>query len=360
MPLLAISDYQQIKHKFFEELQKAATGQPSSIPFIQHHFPEKPLIQNGLVQGIVIGGTNYIISTEEIVDGKSKRIIQKQTGVLPILHDRDVLTQFLKQHLNLKAEAIGINFGFGLNPIRGPFGELDGIVRGGGKEHTLTGVINHSLSEIVREIMGKALPVSVANDTICLMLSGDGNEDGSLIAGTGFNSGLKYRDKNKTTLVNLESGNFDKFEPSEILEAIDTASDRPGSQRFEKCISGKYLAQYFTMKAKSIGITHAPITTSQELSELSQQTNDDAANHLARELLERSAFYVAAALAGMYLFCEKKQVTIIGEGSLLWKGWKYKEHIDQQLVALGIPHDGVTIKHIHDSSINGAIGLVTK
>lgn len=360
MALLASSDYQKIKQNFFEELKNAANNKPSSIPFIKHPLPEKPLITDGLVQGIVIGGTNYIVATEVIVGGKSKQIIQKQTGILPIMDNADTLKRFLVEHLNLKAQAIGINFGFPLSPAVGPFDELDGILRNGTKEHLFRGVINESIGDIVRAVAQKSFPVAVANDTICLALSGEGTEDGSLIAGTGFNIGLKYNDGNQPTLVNLEAGNFDKFAPSDILQTIDKESEQPGAQRFEKCISGKYLALYFDRKAAAMGLTLKPLTTSQELSALSQETNDSKANHLARELLERSAFYVAAALAGIYLFCGEKQLTIIGEGSLLWKGWKYKEHIDQQLTALGIPNDGVIIKHIPDSSIKGAIGLLTK
>jgi hexokinase len=360
MPFLATSDYKKIKKNFFEELKDASQSKHASISFFKHTLPEEPLITNGLVQGIVVGGTNYIVATVEIENGQAKRIVQKSSGVLPIMDDSRTFENFLKEHLNLKAEAIGINFGFPLSPAVGPFGELDGVLRSGTKEHAFRGMIHESIGDIARDVLERRIPVTVANDTVCLALAGDDDEEGSLIAGTGFNMGLKYDDGTYITLVNLEAGNFAGFEPSDILKTIDRQSERPGTQRFEKCISGKYLAQYFDIKAQQMGLSIEPIQTSQELSELSQSTRDDKASHLARELLERSAKYVASALAGVYQFYGKKQITIVGEGSLLWKGWKYKEHIEQQLEALDIPHDGIVIKHVEASSLKGAIGLITK
>lgn len=358
MPLLAASDYQKIRKNFAEDIKAASISKHAGISFIEHTLPEEPVVTNGLVQGIVIGGTNYIASTEEIENGHVKQVIQRKTGVLPIMQDADTFEDFLKEHLNLKAQAIGINLGFPLSPAVGPFGELDGILRKGTKEHTFRGLIHESIGDVVREVIKRKMPVAVANDSICLTVSGDGSEDGSLIAGTGFNMGLKYDNGTYLTLVNLEAGNFANFEQSSILQTIDQISDQPGTQRFEKCISGKYLAQYFDLKAKEMGLAIDPLKTSQELSELSQSEKHDAANHLARELLERSAYYVAAALAGVYDFSGKKALTIIGEGSLLWKSWRYKEHIDQKLADLGLPKEAITLKHVSDSSINGAIGLL--
>ena len=94
MPLLATSDYKKIKQNFFEELKAASQSKQASISFFKHTLPEEPLITNGIVQGIVIGGTNYIVATEEIENGRTKNVIQKTSGVLPIMDDARIFKKF--------------------------------------------------------------------------------------------------------------------------------------------------------------------------------------------------------------------------------------------------------------------------
>ena len=357
------TDYPQLKKHFLQELTKASHGEESSLSWIQHHLPEKPLVQQGIVQGIVIGGTNYILSTEHL-DGKKRTIIERKIGIIPTFTTREVLQEFFSQHLDKRADAIGINFGFPLSPTSGKHGELDSRLLYATKEHRFLGVsqpIGSIVNELFLKLYHKDIPVSVANDTVCLMLSGDGTEHGSLIAGTGLNIGLARREENERMIINLEAGNFNKFSISPILKAIDENSERPGKQLFEKVISGKYLSLYFNAKAREEGIIAPHIQTSQELSALSYHPQSDHERAIARMLLEQSACMVASALAAVYAFChEPKDFTIIGEGSILWKGWKYQEHMQKQLKALGLPDHAITIKHINDSSINGAIGLLTQ
>jgi len=355
------TDYHQIKQNFLTELQKAAKGEQSSIPYLKHSLPEQPLVISGIVQGIVIGGTNYILSTQEISADGTKKTLSKATGTIPVFKSKQILLDFLKEHQDKKATAIGLNFGFPLETTTGPHGELDGKLLHGTKEHTFTDVIDQPIGNLVREALDTDIPVTVANDTICLTLAGDGNENGSLIAGTGFNIGLKKEEHGKKTIINLEAGNFDKFELSEALKIIDECSETPGKQLFEKIISGKYLAEVFNIKAQRLGIDIPKLKTSQELSALSKQIENKDASELARSLLERSASLVAAAIAASYEFCDKPTTfTIIGEGSLLWLGWSYLDTLYHQLTLLGIPENTITIKHVQDSSIKGALGLLTQ
>lgn len=357
-------DYAAITKQFLEEITRASRGEKSSISYFRHSLPDKPLLEKNkehLIQGIVIGGTNYISEVRKLFPDGTSSLLKKETGELPIIEHADVLKTFLREHIEETITALGVNFGFFMDPATGPYGELDGKILTGTKEHRFEGLLGKPVGDFIRNILNKNIPVAVANDTVCLLLAGVGDEDGSLIAGTGFNMGLKQFENGCQTLINLETGNFDKFEKSEILEAIDNISDQPGKQLFEKVISGKYLAEYFNLKAKSLGITHTPLTTSQELSQLSHATNDDHANQLARLLLERSASLVACALAAIYQFSHSpKTLTIIGEGSLLWKGWEYTNNIQKQLQKLHIPENTINIKHIKGSSIQGAFGLLTK
>jgi hexokinase len=380
--LIHTPDYEQIKSDFLHELTLATQGKSSSIAFLKHHLSEKPLVTHGIVQGIVIGGTNYILSTEEIKSDGTRTILKRKKGVLPIIKDAQTFFSFLDKHFDSRTQAIGINFGFPMKPDIGSLGELDGTPLYAVKEHTMTDLIGKTIGKEAKRIFkakfGRDIPISVANDTICLTLSGDGSEQGAFIAGTGFNMGLAIKKGNKKYLVNLEAGNFNKFEPSEHLKKIDAESENPGIHVFEKIVSGKYLAMYFNERINKSHPEISPIRTSQELSELSHANHTGVAGDLARAIITRSAFLVGAAIAAVFEFnskipsplmgegqgedgkVEPQTFTLIGEGSLLWNGWHYQENIQKQLLKLGVPEDAITLKHIPNSSINGAIGLLTK
>src|SRR5690348_6931601 len=106
--LLSSPNYHEIKANFIQELEYAKQGQTSSISYIRHHLPEKPLVSSGIIQGIVIGGTNYILSTVALsADGKQMNLIHK-TDVLPTLENDKVFFDFLDEHLDGRAIAIGI------------------------------------------------------------------------------------------------------------------------------------------------------------------------------------------------------------------------------------------------------------
>ncbi|HWY79895.1 MAG TPA: hypothetical protein VNW29_06070 [Candidatus Sulfotelmatobacter sp.] len=360
--LVHTPNYHQIQQYFLQELILASQNKPSSLSFIQHQIPSKPLITQGIVQGIVIGGTNYILSTEEVQSNGSRKILTRKNGILPIFDTKETFIDFFVEHFDGRADAIGINFGFQLTPTMTTDGTLDGFIQAKGtKEHTFKGItesVGSLVKSIFKEKYYKNITLSVANDTICLLLAGKGTEIGSLIVGTGFNIGLLQKKHNQTTLINLEAGEFDKFEPSSILKKIDKQTKNPGYKLFEKTVSGKYLARYFNETTKELNLSISPITTSQELSELSRDDHTDVAGNLARAIITRSAFLVSATIAALYEFCNKpNHFVIIGAGSLLWNGWHYTDNIKKQLKLLEV--ETVRIEDIHDSSINGAIGLIT-
>ena len=48
-------------------------------------------------------------------------------------------------------------------------------------------------------------------------------------------------------ILNLESGGFMKLVPNRFDEAFDQASEKPGEQRLEKMVSGRYMGELFGM-----------------------------------------------------------------------------------------------------------------
>lgn len=363
MELIDALDYAAVTDSFLQELMLAFQGHISSIPFLKQYLPAQPLVTEGTVQLFVIGGTNYIVETIDIQPDGSHTITDKQTGTLPVFTTKQVLVAFFARFCDPRAKAVGINFGFPLIACTGSQGELDGMLAYGTKEHAFAG-LTEPLGELVKTIFSKqfhtAPLVTVANDTICLALSGNGSEQCALVVGTGSNMCLSIKEKKKRVLVNLESGNFNKFIQSPVIKKLDAQSENPGGQLFEKNVSGQYLAGIFNEIITVYPEIH-PVQTTKELSVLAEGRKRGIARDLARTILTRSASLIACQIAAVYAFMDKpKQFSVIAEGGLFWNGWRYHETVERQLEALGIAKGVIEIKQIADSNVQGTIGLLTK
>ncbi len=362
-------DYKKIKQAFLSELKKASSNKKSSLSYIEHSFSPAPLVSKGIFQTIVIGGTNYISALSEITI-KKNTILKIKKGKMPVFKTAKDFSSFLNYHLNKKAEALGINFAFPLKPFINKHHALDGILIHGTKEHAFERLIGQAIGEFAGNIYfekyKRQIPVTVANDTVCLTLADNGEEAGGMVVGTGFNLSLKITAEGKKSVVNLEAGNFNGFEFTDVLKIIDRKSERPGRMLFEKAIAGKYLVTYFNEKAKALQYGIQPLKTSADLSRLAAtenkkgQTKPPLGRDLARTLLERSASLIACSIAGIYEFKNNpKKLEFITEGSLFWKGYMYQENVQKQLLELGVPKNIITFKYIEDSSLKGTIGLLT-
>ena len=191
--LLTTPDYRQIKQNFLEELTIASQGYPSSISYIRHLLPEKPIIREGIVQGIVIGGTNFDIVTIEIDAKGNKEIVSRQKGIIPQFDSKETFLVFIEEHFNLKADGCAINLGFPMMPEKGKYGEIDSKILYGVKEHAFHGLGGIPIGQFLRENLKRDIPLSVANDTVCLSLAGTGNEDGGFVLGSGINMAIISR-----------------------------------------------------------------------------------------------------------------------------------------------------------------------
>ncbi len=353
-----LPDYSEVKNNFVEELEEASKSQKSSLHYIKHQLPEKPVIESGIVQAVAIGGTYFEFATVEIENSKQTRILNTKRGILPQLHTATDVEKLFKENFDPDVDAVGINFAFPLDPIRGIKGELDGKIIQPTKEHMVEGLIGVAVGEFLREkVYKKDIPISVANDTICLVLAGGNDEQAGLVLGSGFNICLKVIENGKKGIINLEAGNFSGFTKSKILQKIDSHSEHAGTYLFEKMIGGKYLAQYYNETIKELGVNIPFVVSSEELSHLALESTTQA-GHLAGYVLGMSASLISAAIAGTYEFMKLPQLDIITEGSLFWKGWKYQNNVQKDLTKLGVPQGAITFKRVDNSSLKGAIGLL--
>ena len=186
--------------------------------------------------------------------------------------------------------------------------------------------------------------VAVINDTVASLLAGLPlvEADGyiGLIVGTGNNMATfiephyipklsNLHNWKRSIPINLESGNF--YPPN--LSSIDDElsknsqfSDKPDEQRFEKAVSGAYLAALMKTAVPSSCVE--PEIGSKDVVRIAKEGTDDESK-LAQQILTRSAKLVAASLAGLIDQLNsssfRKKICIVAEGSLFWGYDKYHE-----------------------------------
>jgi len=348
-----------IKQSFILELEKSIAGQKTSFPFIRHTLASNPIVkENETFQVIVIGGSFYQKALMKKIGGNI-RMISHMEGPQPQFLHKKVLFEFLEKHIDPHVKVIALNFAYPLHPATCQ-GKLDGTLVNGSKENSFDGlvgrVVGESIEEYFQQKHTRSLYVSCANDTICLLLSGlmyhPWNQLSAGVVGTGLNFAL-FPDEH--TVVNLESAEFDKFERSEAGKIIDESSVSPGSALMEKEVSGAYLYHHFNIEAKKRGLLFDKITSTKSIDDYAKSEDEQIAR-LAKEILQHSASYVAIQVAGILDFC-KRDLTFIMQGSLFWKGYKYRETVENTVLKLSPKYKAIFEK-IERSDLYGAAKLV--
>lgn len=351
-------ELQTIKNNFLSELEKANSGEKTSLPFIVHEIPEFSIVKDSEVfQVIVIGGT-YGISAEVEKNGTSCKILSQKKINLPLLSNKESLFLLLDQLFLDSTRVLVINFAFPIIPVF-ENGKLDGKLLRGTKGHALRGLVDQKIGEEVEKYIlekrNKEILVSAANDTVCLLLSGletaVSHKLAAGIVGTGMNFAFfldSYR------LVNLESADFNKFTVSPEAHEIDMESANPSHSLTEKETAGAYLYKHFNIKLRHNHIAHPAITSTEELNTLASQ-NKDEVGEIAKNLLRHSAELVACQMAAIMEF-RKTDMTFVMEGSLFWKGFDYKNIVEKTLEE--ISQYKAEFVEVKDSGVVGAAHLV--
>lgn len=168
------------------------------------------------------------------------------------------------------------------------------------KEFATQGVEGKVANDLLVEALkrrgaGNVEPVAVLNDTVAVLLSAAYKTPDTFIGSiyaTGHNTCYlepSIHDPNGVGLggmiLNLECGNFSKIVPNRLDKEYDEGSEKPGEQRFEKMVSGRYMGELFGMaiselvgeKGKSYGFTSV---------DMSMIILDESANfHRASDIL---------------------------------------------------------------------------
>jgi hexokinase len=360
-----ITELNEIRENFTKELELARSGKKTSLPFIENQLPSQPLVGDDKEFEVLVIGGSIFIKAICIKERGQIIITGKQTGEKPRFDTEADLMAFAEKYIDPDIDHVALNFAYPLQPAFSGH-KLDGVLIKGTKENKFEGLQGKAVGECIEKHLfdrrKQKVTVSVANDTVCTLLSGisDAYSPEYLacgIVGTGVNFAF-FTDT--THAINLESANFDKFTQSEYGKRIDEASQEPGAALFEKETSGGYLYQHFNLFAKDHGIG-IELPASRELDEYAQkcELGANAEGRLcefASGLLDRSAALIATQVAGITAY-KKTDMSFIMAGSMFWKGWSYKENVTRYVKRM-IPEYDVTFISVNTCEIYGAAKLV--
>ena len=390
-----IAQLKRIKQNFVQELQAANAGKKTSLPFIVHKLSSAPIVRDGEVfEALIIGGT--ILKRALCKKVKDQISILEKERELPLeFKTENDFLKFIERELAKDVNVLALNFAYPLKPVF-ENGRLDGVLLAVTKEGGFHGLVGKKVGEEIERYIfkkrNKKIRVCVANDTICLLMSGitkyKWDDLAAGIVGTGFNIAF-FLGRQKA--VNLESANFDKFPQTKEGRIVDQNSAKPGRSLFEKETAGAYLYRHFNLIIKERGISHPQISSTEELNTLchpefisgssffrdAETASDGTSNvpvafdcdavkqvqhdrgkvsQIAKDLIKRSAQLVACQIAGITEFMGRNMVFNM-EGSLFWKGNGYRETVEKTVKQL-VPKYNVRFVEIENSAILGAAKLV--
>jgi hexokinase len=201
------------------------------------------------------------------------------------------------------------------------------------KEFATAGVegedVNRLLKKaLVRNGIPNVEPVAVINDTVAVLLAAAYKQAdtymGSIYA-TGHNTCYyePFTDEALPGMIlNMESGGFSKLLPNSYDNMLDEVSEKPGEQRLEKMVSGRYMGELFGVALGDLwGTEKQYLFTSIDMSGMLLDTSDGAretakivreqtgmelcsidcalVRNLARAIVVRSARLVTATYVGV-------------------------------------------------------------
>ncbi len=334
-----IRAYRHIAADFRQELETAKAGKPTSLAYIRHHLPDQPLVHPGeSFLALVIGGSLFRAAVVVNRNG-FPHIESEEKGSIPTLLNTEILMQFIAARIPAGVSTVAINFAFAMKP-EFIHGKLEGILLSGGKEHGLTDLLGKpvagTLEAYMRQKYGRTIRVSVANDAICLLLSGlsqfSRNELVAGIVGTGLNIAV-FEDEH--TAVNTESGLFSNFSMSHAAKIVDKLSKVPGKAVYEKEVSGLYLSQLYAVYAGEQGVSVPDAISGADVSAIAYDDNHPGST-IAKAVLERSAALVACQLVGIANWYARN-ITVVMEGGVYWNAWRYQHLVSKWIRLLQSP-----------------------
>ncbi len=371
--------------RFHEEMRSGLAGRASSLKMLSS-FTRRPTgREKGRFLALDLGGTNFRVLAVELSGDRSFEVVRATRAAIPredMGGDGVALFDFVAASLDAFLSGSGLprdgKYGLGFTfsfPVR-QTGIRSGALIQWTKGFTASGVEGKDVVVLLeaalrRRGLGGVSVEALVNDTVGTLVARSYEREGcelGVILGTGTNA--CYPEKGKDgVIVNIEWGGFAGFAGNSFDRALDAASANPGSQLFEKAVSGMYLGEIVRLVLDQLareGLVPAPVgapysLTSEHLSRLvagSPTGGDRVARAVAELVTTRSAHLAATAIAAVLLWrgeqAPGERVAAI-DGSLFEKFPGYREAMSAFLAqGMGERARDVRFELAHDGSGIGA------
>ena len=355
---LSLEQLKEIAESLQKRVEEGLSTENQEVQCIPTFINPKTENVNGKAFVLDLGGTNYRVASVDFRDGNPT--IRPESGFkkdLSVMNTAGFTEeQLYEEQANLIKEIkrdqempIGYCFSYPAKSLPNGDAELLRWTKGVNIPSMEGGPIGKPLLEYLNNVTSpKFNSVKVINDTVASLFAGLTRSDYDayigLIVGTGTNMATFVPAEKISKLdkrlgvsglipVNLESGNFKPPYLTHVDNIVDALSDKMGTQRFEKAVSGMYLGEL--LKAVFPADDFEKDFDAQKLTTIMSYPNvyKEQYVQIARGIYERSAKLVAASLAGLTLVLFSntpsiRRIRLIAEGSLFWsddrKGLNYK------------------------------------
>lgn len=365
---LSTEQLKKIATSLQDKVKEGLKEKGAEVQCLPTYINPKKDIKNGKALVLDLGGTNYRAAVVEFVNGKPE--IHPEDGYKKDLsvmktpgYTRDQLLEeiadFISELKLCEEMPIGYCFSYPAESLLDGDAKLLRWTKGVDIKEMIDQSIGEPLLKYLNDNkIGKFTSIKIINDTVASLFAGL-SQPGydaqiGLIVGTGTNMATFVPTDKISKLdpeytrgglipVNLESGNFKPSPLTDTDKVVDSKSDIPGAQLFEKAVSGMYLGEI--LKAEFPDTEFEKKFDAQKLTHIMSypDIHKDVYVNSARNIYVRSAHLVAASLAGLIKeLIEQdnsiKKVCITAEGSLFWsedrKGINYKDLVLDELQVL--------------------------
>ncbi len=323
----------QLIGRIHEEMRSGLAGGRSSLKMLSSFTRHPTGRERGRYLALDLGGTNFRVMAVELSGERSFEILRETRIAIPgelRSGDGERLFDFIASSLDAFLGESGLpgdgRYGLGFTfsfPVR-QTGVKAGTLIQWTKGFTAGGVVGNDVVVLLeralrRRGIGCVSVDALVNDTVGTLVAKSYEREGcklGVILGTGTNA--CYSEKGKDgVIVNMEWGGFAGFEGNAFDRTLDAASANPGSQLFEKAVSGMYLGEIARLVLVGMakeGLVAAPegpaySLTSEHLSRLvgsAPASGDGVARAVAEIVSTRSAHLAAMALAAVLLWQEER------------------------------------------------------
>lgn len=348
---LSLDQLNDIRVALRQRISEGLAAEGTQVACLLAYLSRPDAQQQGQALVVDAGGTNVRAAWVKL-SGKAEILKGPLSGTLPDGRNRPVhAPEFFGYQSDLlrqlgAPEGLPMGYCFSYPAQVEPNG--DARLTHWTKGIKVTGVVGELVGQALRLAYGHPGKVKVLNDTVAALLGGsilagpEYTQHIGLIVGTGNNMAAFLPASRIPKLegvawegpiaVNLESGNFHPPHLHQVDEAVDSISDNPGKQRYEKAVSGFYLPQLLQCLCPHLRLPEG--ASSKEVVEWADRAGQEPASLAARWLLNRSADMVAAGLAAVSDHLEEGNLAIQAEGGLFWKATGYRERVQSTLERL--------------------------